>query len=124
MKQIRKFRVLTVAKVVGVIYAALGVLFIPFAFIVIAAGLTQGGAAGVGGVLGGILLAGEGGPVRGLRERLSGAVGAESRVLTVRDIARVAGETGLGQDGALLAAVGLGGHDQARARRLERGIAA
>ena len=57
MKQIRKFRVLTVAKVVGVIYAALGVLFIPFAFIVIAAGLTQGGAAGVGGVLGGILLA-------------------------------------------------------------------
>lgn len=57
MKQVRKFRVLTVAKVAGVIYAAMGILFIPVAFIVIAAGLTQGGSAGVGGVLGGILLA-------------------------------------------------------------------
>ena len=57
MKKVRKFRVLSVAKVAGVIYAALGLLFIPVAFIVIAAGLTQGGAAGVGGVMGGVMLA-------------------------------------------------------------------
>ena len=57
MKQVRKFRVFTVAKVAGVIYGLMGILFIPLAFIFIAAGLTQGGAAGVGGVLGGILLA-------------------------------------------------------------------
>lgn len=57
MKKVRKFRVLSVAKVAGVIYAALGLLFIPVAFIVIAAGLTQGGASGVGGVMGGVVLA-------------------------------------------------------------------
>lgn len=57
MKQVRKFRVLSVAKISGVIYAAMGLVFIPVAFIVIAAGLTEGGAAGVGGVLGGILVA-------------------------------------------------------------------
>lgn len=57
MKKVRKFRVLSVAKVAGVIYAALGLLFIPVAFIVIAAGLTQSGAAGVGGVMGGVMLA-------------------------------------------------------------------
>lgn len=57
MKQVRKFRVFTVAKVAGVLYAAMGLLFIPVAFIVIAGSLTQGGVAGVGGVLGGVLLA-------------------------------------------------------------------
>jgi len=57
MKQIRKFRVLSVAKVAGVVYAAMGILLIPLAFIFIAASLTQTGSAGVGGVMGGVLLA-------------------------------------------------------------------
>jgi hypothetical protein len=57
MKQIRKFRVVTVAKIAGVIYAAMGILMIPLAFIFVAASLTQTGSVGVGGVMGGVLLA-------------------------------------------------------------------
>lgn len=57
MKQVRRFRVLTVAKVAGVIYAAMGILFIPIAFIFVAVSLTQSGGAGVGGVVGGIFIA-------------------------------------------------------------------
>jgi hypothetical protein len=57
MKQVRKFRVLSVAKITGIIYACIGILVIPIAFIVVAAGLTQTGSVGVGGVLGGVMLA-------------------------------------------------------------------
>lgn len=57
MKQVRKFRVLSVAKITGIIYSCIGVLVIPIAFIIVAASLTQTGRNGVGGVLGGILLA-------------------------------------------------------------------
>lgn len=57
MKQVKRFRVYTVAKMMGVIYAAMGILFIPIALIISAASLGQTGTTGLTGVVGGVILA-------------------------------------------------------------------
>ncbi|HUQ50500.1 MAG TPA: hypothetical protein VM056_07300 [Terriglobales bacterium] len=57
MKQVKRFRVFTVAKIMGVLWAAMGLLFIPIALIISAASLGQTGRTGFTGVAGGVMLA-------------------------------------------------------------------